>query len=46
MEADAKDARQYLAGLYQNGLSLPDRDYYLGKDARFEKRAKLIAAIC
>ncbi|KMN30138.1 peptidase M13 [Chromobacterium sp. LK1] len=37
VEADAKDARQYLAGLYQNGLSLPDRDYYLGKDARFEK---------
>lgn len=37
VEADAKDARQYLAGLYQNGLSMPDRDYYLGKDARFEK---------
>ncbi|OWY37456.1 peptidase M13 [Xenophilus sp. AP218F] len=32
---DMKDATAYLPELYQSGLLLPDRDYYLGKDARF-----------
>ncbi len=33
--ADAKDASRYLLQLRQGGLGLPDRDYYLEKDARF-----------
>ena len=40
---DAKDARSYLPELYQSGLLMPDRDYYLGKDPRFAKaRAALL----
>ncbi|OHX19764.1 M13 family metallopeptidase [Chromobacterium sphagni] len=34
---DAKDAKSYLPELYQSGLLMPDRDYYLGKDPRFAK---------
>ncbi|MEN2424421.1 M13 family metallopeptidase [Chromobacterium vaccinii] len=34
---DARDATAYLPNLYQSGLLMPDRDYYLGKDARFAK---------
>ncbi|AUH53623.1 peptidase M13 [Chromobacterium sp. ATCC 53434] len=34
---DAKDATAYLPELSQSGLAMPDRDYYLGKDARFAK---------
>ncbi|OHX11819.1 peptidase M13 [Chromobacterium amazonense] len=34
---DAKNATAYLPELYQSGLAMPDRDYYLGKDARFVK---------
>ncbi|POZ61884.1 peptidase M13 [Chromobacterium alticapitis] len=34
---DAKNATAYLPELYQSGLAMPDRDYYLGKDARFAK---------
>jgi putative endopeptidase len=29
IDADPKDPEHYVATLYQNGLSLPDRDYYL-----------------
>lgn len=42
---DAKDATQYAAALYQSGLGLPDRDYYLNetdaklKDARIKYQA-------
>jgi predicted metalloendopeptidase len=38
---DAKDPNQYVMDLFQGGLGLPDRDYYLSDDARFvEIRAK------
>jgi predicted metalloendopeptidase len=30
VEQDAKDATRYAAYLYQSGLTMPDRDYYLG----------------
>ncbi|WP_312854458.1 hypothetical protein [Paludibacterium denitrificans] len=36
VEPDAKNSRATLAGVYQSGLAMPDRDYYLEKDARFE----------
>ncbi|MBW8186380.1 M13 family metallopeptidase [Shewanella nanhaiensis] len=32
---DAKNSTQYAVYLYQSGLSLPDRDYYLKDDAKF-----------
>ena len=35
VEQDAKDSSQQIAGLYQGGLSLPDRDYYLVDNAHF-----------
>ncbi|HEX9081004.1 MAG TPA: M13 family metallopeptidase N-terminal domain-containing protein, partial [Holophagaceae bacterium] len=31
---DDKDSTHYLGALYQGGLGLPDRDYYLNNDAR------------
>ncbi|MEO9383550.1 M13 family metallopeptidase [Chromobacterium phragmitis] len=34
---DARNATAYLPDLYQSGLLMPDREYYLGKDARFSK---------
>jgi len=33
---DAKEPTQYIAYLFQSGLGLPDRDYYLLKDAKFK----------
>ena len=32
--ADEKNSNQVIANTYQNGLGLPDRDYYLGEDSR------------
>ncbi len=32
---DAKDSSQYAGDLYQGGLSLPDRDFYLIQDDKF-----------
>ena len=32
---DAKNPNQYVMDLFQGGLGLPDRDYYLSDDARF-----------
>ncbi len=41
---DAKNSTEYIVNLYQAGLSLPDRDYYLREDAKFaEFRTKLVA---
>ena len=41
---DAKNSMQYLAVLYQSGLNLPDRDYYLKDDPKFlEARSALKA---
>jgi predicted metalloendopeptidase len=31
---DARDSSSYVASVYQSGLTLPDRDYYLTPDAR------------
>ncbi len=31
-EPDQKDATHYIAGVYQGGITLPDRDYYLSTD--------------
>jgi putative endopeptidase len=43
---DDKDSSQQIAQLYQGGLSLPDRDYYLVDNARFKEiRAKYVAHI-
>jgi len=36
-EQDAKDSSKQIAGAYQGGLSLPDRDYYLENDPRMTK---------
>ena len=44
---DAKDSTHYVADLYQSGLGLPDRDYYLNdEDAKLsEMRAKYRAHV-
>ena len=36
-EQDQKNSEREIAGIYQGGLSLPDRDYYLLDDARMTK---------
>lgn len=36
VSADARDATRYVAYASQAGLGLPDRDYYLGEDAKLE----------
>jgi len=41
---DAKNSTEYIVNLYQSGLSLPDKDYYLRSDKKFaEFREKLLA---
>jgi len=41
IDQDAKQSTQYIVNLYQGGLSMPDRDYYLSNDARLKEiRAK------
>lgn len=37
VEQDAKDSSKQIAGIYQAGLSLPDRDYYLNDSPRFQR---------
>lgn len=34
---DAKNVTQYIVNIAQGGTTLPDRDYYLKNDARFQK---------
>ena len=42
-EQDAKDSTQTIAAVYQGGLGLPDRDYYIKEDGKFpEIRAKYL----
>ncbi len=42
-EQDAKDSSQHIAAVYQGGLGLPDRDYYLKEDGKFpENRARYL----
>jgi putative endopeptidase len=36
VQQDAKDSTQQIAGIGQGGLSLPDRDYYIVDNKRFE----------
>ncbi|MCY7296077.1 M13 family metallopeptidase [Alteromonas sp. a30] len=44
--ADAKNPEQYAMWLYQSGLSLPDRDYYLEEDEKYVNfRAELVKYI-
>ena len=46
VDQDPKRSTQYIANLYQSGLSLPDRDYYFRSDKRFvEIREKFLAHI-
>jgi putative endopeptidase len=46
VEADEKNSTEYIVNIYQYGLSLPDRDYYLRTDPKFvEFRTKLAAHI-
>lgn len=33
---DEKNSTQYVSYLFQNGLGMPDRDYYLSKDAKLQ----------
>ncbi len=41
---DDKNPDRYIAAMYQGGIGLPDRDYYLSKDAKFaDIRAKYLA---
>lgn len=37
---NAKNATEYIAYVSQSGLGLPDRDYYLKQDAKFEETRK------
>ncbi len=46
INADAKDSTRYAAHIWQAGLSLPDRDYYLSAEPRYlEIRAAYLAHI-
>jgi putative endopeptidase len=37
---DDKDSSKQIAGIFQGGISLPDRDYYIKDDARFKEIRK------
>ncbi len=40
---DNKDSAVYIASLYQAGLTMPDRDYYISPDAKYAQfRAKFV----
>jgi putative endopeptidase len=43
-DQDAKDATQVIGILFQGGLSLPDRDYYLSDDEKNRKIRELFGA--
>jgi putative endopeptidase len=40
VEQDDKDSSKQIAGVFQGGLSLPDRDYYIVDNARFQQIRK------
>lgn len=44
VDVDAKAPSHYLARIEQGGLAMPDRDYYLDRDARFAKTRKAYLA--
>ncbi|WP_299011225.1 M13-type metalloendopeptidase [uncultured Shewanella sp.] len=37
VDVDAKDSSRYVSSIWQGGLSLPDRDYYINDAPHFEK---------
>jgi endothelin-converting enzyme/putative endopeptidase len=44
IDQDAKQSTQYIVNLYQGGLSMPDRDYYLSDNPRLKEiRAEFLA---
>ena len=44
VDQDAKQSDQYISHLYQSGLGLPDRDYYINEDPKFKEiRTKYLA---
>jgi putative endopeptidase len=44
VDQDEKNSTRYIVNIYQSGLSLPDREYYLRDDARFKNfREQLVA---
>ena len=44
VDQDEKKSTQYIVNVYQSGLSLPDREYYLRDDPRFKNfREQLVA---
>ncbi|RMH47680.1 MAG: M13 family peptidase [Gammaproteobacteria bacterium] len=44
VSVDAKNAKQYAAHIWQGGLGLPDRDYYLSDKPRYQKLRKAYLA--
>jgi putative endopeptidase len=44
VEQDDKDSSKQIAGVFQGGLSLPDRDYYLVDSKRFQEIRKQYVA--
>ena len=40
VQQDDKDSSKQIASIFQGGISLPDRDYYLKDDARFKEIRK------
>ncbi len=44
VDLDDKDSTRYLAAMIQSGTTLPDRDYYLEDDPKFEKARQALLA--
>lgn len=44
VDQDDKDSTRYLAALVQSGTTLPDRDYYLEDDPKYEKARQALLA--
>ena len=42
---DEKNSDQYVGKLYQTGLGMPDRDYYLSDDERLKQRAREVSRV-
>jgi putative endopeptidase len=43
---DEKNSTAYIVNVYQSGLSLPDRDYYLKSDEKFIAARKALRNLC
>ncbi|AEI37419.1 MAG: M13 family metallopeptidase [Zymomonas mobilis subsp. pomaceae] len=44
VEQDDRNPEQYIVSFHQSGLGMPDRDYYLNKDAQLENTRKAYVA--